>query len=586
MSPVKYMFAIVAFLTLLSAGAVEAATTFTVVTGGDEDTSGVCQPFVCTLRDAIVNAADGDTITFAPSIPSVITLTQGPLGMVGKSLTINGPGASKLAISGGQADAVISILPGILNTVITINNLTIADGAVTGDSGADGVQYGSSGDVGQSANGGCIFVASGTSLTLNFDVVTNCTATGGNGGNGMFGMKGANGGNGEDGTVLSSSGKMGGPGSRGQDGGDGGNGGTAYGGAIFSLGILALNSTSVINSHTYSGTGGNGAPGGYGGRGGNGGSCNACIGGIVPGFGGNGGNGGDGGNEGNGGVGGDSFGGGVFAMGSALFATNTTISNNSSVAGFSGTHQQSQPSSGGPGGHFGYGATAVGYVNGSSGTPGADGLLGMTYAAGRAMGGGGYSNITGTLNFLTQCTVANNSVYSGSDTDSQAASVEAGGVFNQGNSMTVWNSIVANNLAGTYDTKHPNNCQANPAFNQSNDNLDNGILLGFGGCGFDVHAFAQDIFIAKNGDYSSVTPGNWGGNGLPVLMIQNGSPAQGGAAVHGTFPNQTGGCTTSDGQSLPDERGVTRPQGTMNHPAACDLGAVQNDIIFRDGFGN
>lgn len=67
------------------------------------------------LRDAIANAVDGDTITFSLPSGSVISLTSGELA-IGKNLTINGPGAKQLTVQrstlDGQADArVFSVSP-------------------------------------------------------------------------------------------------------------------------------------------------------------------------------------------------------------------------------------------------------------------------------------------------------------------------------------------------------------------------------------------------------------------------------------------------------------------------------------------
>src|SRR5689334_12815871 len=58
------------------------------------------------LRDAINAAAyEGDTINFAPGVSGTITLTGGQLTIT-KNLTINGPGANVLTISGGMASRI------------------------------------------------------------------------------------------------------------------------------------------------------------------------------------------------------------------------------------------------------------------------------------------------------------------------------------------------------------------------------------------------------------------------------------------------------------------------------------------------
>lgn len=73
-----------------------------------------------TLRDTIAGASSGDTITFG--VTGLITLTSGPI-IVNPDLTISGPGASSLAISGGGNSQVFEI-----NGSVTISGLTLEDG--------------------------------------------------------------------------------------------------------------------------------------------------------------------------------------------------------------------------------------------------------------------------------------------------------------------------------------------------------------------------------------------------------------------------------------------------------------------------
>src|SRR5262249_55489097 len=78
-----------------------------------------------TLRWAIANAAPGDTIDFALSYPATITLTSGEL-LLDKSLTIKGPGAPSLTVSGNHTGRVFYVAGG--TTTATLSGLTIADG--------------------------------------------------------------------------------------------------------------------------------------------------------------------------------------------------------------------------------------------------------------------------------------------------------------------------------------------------------------------------------------------------------------------------------------------------------------------------
>lgn len=100
------------------------------------------------LRDAIASASNGDVIQFNLSYPATITVGS-PL-MFGPSVTITGPGASNLIISGADGVGVFIVNGG---AIVTISGLTVAHGS--------------------SLLGGGIFNA-GT-LTLDSVVVTNCT---------------------------------------------------------------------------------------------------------------------------------------------------------------------------------------------------------------------------------------------------------------------------------------------------------------------------------------------------------------------------------------------------------------------------
>jgi hypothetical protein len=78
------------------------------------------------LRQALVDANDGDTITFDPSLNGqTITLTSGELN-VDKDVTISGPGADTLAVDGNAQSWVFYVNPG---TTVTIDGLTVGNSA-------------------------------------------------------------------------------------------------------------------------------------------------------------------------------------------------------------------------------------------------------------------------------------------------------------------------------------------------------------------------------------------------------------------------------------------------------------------------
>jgi hypothetical protein len=86
------------------------------------------------LRQAIANAAAGDTINFAVS--GQITLTSGPL-VIDQNLTIDGPGQNSLTISGNNSSQVLNIY----DVNVSLSGLTIANG-FTFQSGAGILMYG------------------------------------------------------------------------------------------------------------------------------------------------------------------------------------------------------------------------------------------------------------------------------------------------------------------------------------------------------------------------------------------------------------------------------------------------------------
>lgn len=97
------------------------ATTITVTSTNDGGAG--------SLRQALVNANDGDTISFA--VTGTITLTSGEL-LVAKSVTIFGPGAATLAVDGNATSRVFHIGPG---KTVSISSLTLTNGSAISQNG-------------------------------------------------------------------------------------------------------------------------------------------------------------------------------------------------------------------------------------------------------------------------------------------------------------------------------------------------------------------------------------------------------------------------------------------------------------------
>ncbi len=114
------------------------------------------------LRQAVANASSGDTITFSPKLDGqTITLTSGPI-TINTNLAIDGPGASKLSISGGGTSQIF-----ITNSPygVTPNNISIAGLSLTDGNGQS------------SFLGGGALLNLRAAVTLDQDVFTNNQAS-------------------------------------------------------------------------------------------------------------------------------------------------------------------------------------------------------------------------------------------------------------------------------------------------------------------------------------------------------------------------------------------------------------------------
>ena len=121
------------------------------------------------LRADIKAAKNGDTIDFAPSLDGqTITLTSGEL-VIDKDLTIQGPGATQLTVSGDNLSRVFYVKA---RQTVTLSDMTISNG--NGLDGGQGMPTQSEGFGGGIINYG--------ELTLMDCTVSNNSATMGGGG--------------------------------------------------------------------------------------------------------------------------------------------------------------------------------------------------------------------------------------------------------------------------------------------------------------------------------------------------------------------------------------------------------------------
>src|SRR6266567_4302486 len=175
-----------------------AATTWTVNSILDDGT-GTCTASKCTLRDAIASASaaasPGDTINFSLPANSIINLTSGELS-INKNLTINGPGANLLTLSGNNSVRVFNIGSAGQNISVTISGLTIAKGNASDVGG--GIVNQSVGILtitgcaisnNTAGSGGGIYKSNGGTVTITNSTISGNTASNGGGG-GIYNING------------------------------------------------------------------------------------------------------------------------------------------------------------------------------------------------------------------------------------------------------------------------------------------------------------------------------------------------------------------------------------------------------------
>ncbi len=101
----------------------EAATL--IVNIADDNDYGSCNLTRCSIREAVKDASPGDTITFDPSLNGqTITLFNGMIA-INKNLTIQGPGASQLTLSGNSNSKIFWISN--TSATVVIDGLTFTN---------------------------------------------------------------------------------------------------------------------------------------------------------------------------------------------------------------------------------------------------------------------------------------------------------------------------------------------------------------------------------------------------------------------------------------------------------------------------
>jgi hypothetical protein len=360
-----------------------------------------------TLRYAVDNACPGSTIdlTGLNGFNPLYTRIR-----IDDSLTITGPGASALTITGQNQTNIFFIGGG----TVSISGVTLADGLGSGGAGGSG---GSAAGMGGAIfmNGGAVNLT-GVTFSGNSAVGTGAFPNGPLGGAGIGGAPNSSGSGGSGGDLFGMGGDY-------VFGGTGGAGGPGAGGGF---------------SSGNGGFGGGGAAGGNGGFGGGGGGTNTYDNGIV-----NPGTGGYGAADGaaNGGYGGASagFGGAIFAYAGTLTLVNDTFTGNSAIGGISNTGNGQ-----GKGGALFVYSGATAYNNGSTfsantaadaGSPGI-GNSAAPYVNGATCPSEDDTDICGTLAPQPAATLA--------------VAVAAAGTFKQG-STAEWD-VTVSNAAGSMAT--------------------------------------------------------------------------------------------------------------------------------------
>ena len=467
---------------------------FSVVSAGDAGTgSGLSGDIRYCVTQANQPANAGSTITFETALTgNTVTLANGPL-VISDAMTITGPGASSLTLSGNNSSRLFDVESG---GSLTLQNVTLSGGLAQG--------------TGAAAEGGAIYT-SGT-LVLNGVTLTNNEALGSNG------VNGGNGANAYGGGIYvaagsvtltndtcSSNSAVGGRGAygSGNDGqgtsneveAPGGSGGAGSGGGLYVAGgSVTLTNDALSGNNAVGGNGGTGAGfnKGY--------TDSGTI--LLP------------GGTGNGGAG---SGGGLYLAAGSVTLTNNTLSGNQADGGNGAIGLRTAPGNGEISGEVG-GSGGAGSGGGLYVATGTLTLANDTLNSNQAGGGSGAAGGNGGGGAYPGDVIA-------PGTGGSGGAGSGGGSYVAGGIVTLTNDTLANNQAG--------------GGNGGVGGLDNGNGGSGGvGSGGGLYAAAGSITLSNDTLSSNhVAISNGGSVGDPD---QNGTIGSNGAAGGGGIDNAAG----------------------------------------------
>lgn len=239
------------------------------VTTIEDANDGVCNSHF-SLREALAAAPPHGAIVFASGLEGTITLKD--TLVIRAHVTINGPTANAITISGDNRRRVFDVAAGVH---FTIRNLTIANGAVEGRPGSP-AGSGRPGEPGETVGGAGLFNDGGVA-TIENCTFSNNSVRGGPGGDGDIGLghtlwpyddillgKGGDGLGGaicNSGTLFLINSTFSGNRAKGGVGANrpkdrGGDGGNGYGGALYSITGASILSCTFAGNKADAGRGG------------------------------------------------------------------------------------------------------------------------------------------------------------------------------------------------------------------------------------------------------------------------------------------------------------------------------------------